>query len=149
MHVIVFKKEMYKGLSAKRSKLLKKEQSVQVECGFNLWPSELIKCFMGSKGWWSHGEVIWSHKEAQCANLLVSLMTSWVWFGSCPNPKGGNGELTCVFTSSHGNSGAELLRSQTPASLQDEEIPTLQICCSLQPLQPVVLDCITLFTFRL
>lgn len=36
--------------------------------------------------------------QRKSCNLQVSLMTSCIWFGSCPNGKGGDGKLVYVVT---------------------------------------------------
>lgn len=105
-------------------------------------------------GWWSHtGATRRSSVPEQGRNLQVSLMTSCIWFGSRPNPKGGDGMSWCMFLQFHMAAvGCAVRLCRQPTSLLHSDITThfRFVAAVLQLLLPccVRLHYIASFTFE-
>lgn len=101
--------------------MLHKRKSFQVESGF-------IYCSVKNKVLWvlKDGEVILEPQGGPVCqrekdrNLQVSLMTSCIWFGSCPKQKGGEGEMmsAAAVSSQAQHIWALLFIMQMPAAQQ-------------------------------
>ncbi len=68
-----------------------------------MWVNLMLSEIQSFYGFLKDGEVMLEPQESPVCqikdrNLQVSLMTSCVWFGSCPNQEGGDAELMHVLT---------------------------------------------------
>lgn len=109
------------------------------------WVNLCLRKVQSFYGFWRMVKSYWSHKEVQCArernrNLQVSLMTSCIWFGSRPNPKGGEGTMTHVFNSFSWYLWALLSLIQIQASLQNNNIITPHFICKINTSGATVLQ---------